>query len=146
MANRSNRRQSGKSTEAPRRDFARRRPASERRATAGFRGFHKRDGQIYGRRRSPRRKSRRAHHFGSPRARIADGAHRTDSWPGGTQRRSSSRGGRGDSLYNLPAAAWKIAALLDDSARLGKMREAALHMSKPNSAANIAQDALRLLD
>ena len=47
---------------------------------------------------------------------------------------------------NLPAAAWKIAALLDDSARLEKMREAARRMGKPNSAANIAQDALRLID
>lgn len=47
---------------------------------------------------------------------------------------------------NLPAAAWKIAVLLDDSARLGKMREAARGMGKPNSAANIAQDALSLLD
>lgn len=47
---------------------------------------------------------------------------------------------------NLPAAAWKIAALLDDSARLGRMREAARKMGRPNSAANIAEDALRLVD
>lgn len=47
---------------------------------------------------------------------------------------------------NLPAAAWKIAALLDDSARLARMREAARAMSKADAAANIAEDALRLVD
>jgi processive 1,2-diacylglycerol beta-glucosyltransferase len=47
---------------------------------------------------------------------------------------------------NLPAAAWKIAMLLDDSARLQKMCDAARTMGKPNSAANIAQDALSLID
>ena len=47
---------------------------------------------------------------------------------------------------NLPAAAWKIAALLNDSSRLGKMRDAARRMGKPDSAANIAQDALSLID
>jgi processive 1,2-diacylglycerol beta-glucosyltransferase len=47
---------------------------------------------------------------------------------------------------NLPAAAWKIAALLDDPARLTRMREAARAMAKPNSAADIAEDALRLID
>lgn len=47
---------------------------------------------------------------------------------------------------NLPAAAWKIAALLDDSARLARMRDAARRMGKPNSAASIAQDALTLVD
>jgi processive 1,2-diacylglycerol beta-glucosyltransferase len=47
---------------------------------------------------------------------------------------------------NLPVAAWKVAALLDDPGRLQKMREAARQMARPNAAANIAQDALTLLD
>jgi len=47
---------------------------------------------------------------------------------------------------NLPAAGWKIAGLLDDSARLARMREAARAMGKPGAAAAIAEDALRLLD
>lgn len=47
---------------------------------------------------------------------------------------------------NLPAAAWKIAALLDDLPRLARMREAAQGMAKPRAAANIAEDALRLID
>lgn len=47
---------------------------------------------------------------------------------------------------NLPAAAWKIAGLLDDPARLARMREAARSMGKPNAAATIAEDALRLVD
>jgi processive 1,2-diacylglycerol beta-glucosyltransferase len=47
---------------------------------------------------------------------------------------------------NLPAAAWKIATLLEDSARLGRMREAARQLGRPGAAAAIAEDALRLLD
>jgi processive 1,2-diacylglycerol beta-glucosyltransferase len=47
---------------------------------------------------------------------------------------------------NLPAAPWKIAKLLDDPARLNKMRDAARTMSKPGAAAAIAEDALGLLD
>jgi len=47
---------------------------------------------------------------------------------------------------NLPAAAWKIATLLEDSARLNRMREAARKLSRPGAAAAIAEDALRLLD
>jgi processive 1,2-diacylglycerol beta-glucosyltransferase len=47
---------------------------------------------------------------------------------------------------NLPAAAWKIATLLDDPARLDRMREAARKLGKPAAAAGIAEDALRLLD
>jgi processive 1,2-diacylglycerol beta-glucosyltransferase len=47
---------------------------------------------------------------------------------------------------NLPAAAWKIAGLLDDPARLGRMRDAARTMGKPGAAAAIAEDALRLVD
>ena len=46
---------------------------------------------------------------------------------------------------NLPAAAWKIAALLDDPARRAKMREAANKMARPHAAATIAEDTLRLL-
>ena len=47
---------------------------------------------------------------------------------------------------NLPAAAWKIAALLDDPARLRGMREAARKLGRPNAAAAIAEDALRLVN
>ncbi len=47
---------------------------------------------------------------------------------------------------NLPAAAWKIAGLLDDAARLRRMRDAARGMGKPEAAAAIAEDALRLVD
>src|SRR5229473_5932955 len=47
---------------------------------------------------------------------------------------------------NLPAAAWKIAALLDDSARLKRMREAARSLGRPGAATAIAEDAMRLLD
>jgi processive 1,2-diacylglycerol beta-glucosyltransferase len=46
---------------------------------------------------------------------------------------------------NFPAAAWKIARLLDDIARLTRMREAARSMGHPNAAATIAADALALL-
>jgi processive 1,2-diacylglycerol beta-glucosyltransferase len=47
---------------------------------------------------------------------------------------------------NLPAAAWKIATLLDDPARLDGMRDAARRLGKPAAAAAVAEDALRLLD
>jgi processive 1,2-diacylglycerol beta-glucosyltransferase len=47
---------------------------------------------------------------------------------------------------NLPAAAWKIANLLDDAARLTRMGEAAARMAHPNAAAAIAEEALRLVD
>ena len=46
---------------------------------------------------------------------------------------------------NLPAAAWKIAALLEDRARIDRMRRAAAHMARPHAAGDIAEDALRLL-
>lgn len=46
---------------------------------------------------------------------------------------------------NLPAAAWKIAQLLDDPARLTRMREAARAMARPRAAAEIAADALKIL-
>jgi processive 1,2-diacylglycerol beta-glucosyltransferase len=47
---------------------------------------------------------------------------------------------------NLPAAAWKIAGLLNDSPRLERMRQAAGQMGRPGAAAAIAKDTLRLLD
>jgi processive 1,2-diacylglycerol beta-glucosyltransferase len=47
---------------------------------------------------------------------------------------------------NLPAAAWKIAKLLDDPARLTRMRDAARSLGRPGAAAAIAEDAIRLLD
>jgi processive 1,2-diacylglycerol beta-glucosyltransferase len=47
---------------------------------------------------------------------------------------------------NLPAAAWKIAALLDDPARLRRMQDAARGMARPGAAAAIAEDAVRLVD
>jgi processive 1,2-diacylglycerol beta-glucosyltransferase len=46
---------------------------------------------------------------------------------------------------NLPAAAWKIAQLLDNPSRMEKMRNAAAHMARPTAAADIAEDSLRLL-
>ena len=46
---------------------------------------------------------------------------------------------------NLPAAAWKIARLLDDPARMEKMRQAAAQLARPSAAADIAEDSLRLL-
>src|SRR5579859_1609853 len=47
---------------------------------------------------------------------------------------------------NLPAAAWKIAGLLNDPQRLARMQEAAHKLGRPNAAAEIAADALKLLD
>jgi processive 1,2-diacylglycerol beta-glucosyltransferase len=47
---------------------------------------------------------------------------------------------------NLPAAAWKIATLLDDPARLARMQHAARGMARPDAALAIAQDALTLVD
>jgi processive 1,2-diacylglycerol beta-glucosyltransferase len=46
---------------------------------------------------------------------------------------------------NLPAAAWKIAQLLDDSAKLERMRNASAKMARPDAASRIAEDSLRLL-
>lgn len=46
---------------------------------------------------------------------------------------------------NLPAAAWKIAQLLDNPSRMEKMRNAAAHMARATAAADIAEDSLRLL-
>jgi len=47
---------------------------------------------------------------------------------------------------NLPAAAWKIARLMDDPARLARMSVAARAMARPRAALEIAADALALLD
>ena len=47
---------------------------------------------------------------------------------------------------NLPAAAWKIARLMDDPARLAQMAAAARAMARPRAASEIAADALALLD
>jgi len=47
---------------------------------------------------------------------------------------------------NLPAAAWKIATLLDDPERLNRMQDAARKLGHPAAAAAIAADALRLLN
>jgi len=47
---------------------------------------------------------------------------------------------------NLPAAAWKIATLLDDEARLAAMRRAAAKLSRPDAARKIVDDALGLLN
>ena len=47
---------------------------------------------------------------------------------------------------NLPAAAWKIARLMDDPARLAQMGVAARAMARPRAASEIAADALALLD
>jgi processive 1,2-diacylglycerol beta-glucosyltransferase len=55
-------------------------------------------------------------------------------------------GGAAIRCNNLPAAAWKIAALLDDSLRLTRMRDAARSLGRPGAAAAIALDAMRLLD
>jgi len=47
---------------------------------------------------------------------------------------------------NLPAAAWKISGLLDDAARFARMKDAARKLGRSSAAANIAADALKLLD
>src|ERR1700720_2291679 len=47
---------------------------------------------------------------------------------------------------NLPVAAWKVATLLDDPARLKQMQEAARRMARPCAAADIAEDALALVN
>jgi processive 1,2-diacylglycerol beta-glucosyltransferase len=46
---------------------------------------------------------------------------------------------------NLPAAAWKIAALLDQPEKLRTMSEAAAAMARPGAARAIVEDALGLL-
>jgi processive 1,2-diacylglycerol beta-glucosyltransferase len=47
---------------------------------------------------------------------------------------------------NLPAAAWKIATVLDDPPRLRRMQDAARAMARPYAAAAIAEDALTLVN
>ena len=46
---------------------------------------------------------------------------------------------------NLPAAAWKIAKLVDQPEKLAAMKRAARAMARPDAARVIAQDALELL-
>jgi processive 1,2-diacylglycerol beta-glucosyltransferase len=46
---------------------------------------------------------------------------------------------------NLPAAAWKIASLMDQPEKLGAMKRAAAAMARPDAARRIARDALELL-
>jgi processive 1,2-diacylglycerol beta-glucosyltransferase len=46
---------------------------------------------------------------------------------------------------NLPAAAWKIARLMDQPEKLAAMRRAAAAMARPDAARRIAHDALELL-
>ena len=46
---------------------------------------------------------------------------------------------------NLPAAAWKIAMLLDQPERLAGMKRAASEMARPEAASRIVEDALGLL-
>jgi processive 1,2-diacylglycerol beta-glucosyltransferase len=46
---------------------------------------------------------------------------------------------------NLPAAAWKIASLLDQPERLAGMRRAANAMARPEAASRIVEDALGLI-
>jgi processive 1,2-diacylglycerol beta-glucosyltransferase len=46
---------------------------------------------------------------------------------------------------NLPAAAWKIAALLDQPEKLGAMSKAAAAMARPGAAREICEDTLGLL-
>ena len=55
-------------------------------------------------------------------------------------------GGAAIRCNNLPAAAWKIAGLLDNPQRLAGMKEAARKLGRPGAAAAIAEDALRLVD
>jgi processive 1,2-diacylglycerol beta-glucosyltransferase len=47
---------------------------------------------------------------------------------------------------NLPAAAWKIAGLLDNTEKLQAMSAAAKTMARPAAAREIVEDALRLLN
>ena len=47
---------------------------------------------------------------------------------------------------NFVVAPWKISRLLDDSTRLKRMQQAARRMARPNAAASIAEDALRLVN
>ena len=46
---------------------------------------------------------------------------------------------------NLPAAAWKIARLMDRPEKLAAMKRAARTMARPDAARRIARDALELL-
>jgi processive 1,2-diacylglycerol beta-glucosyltransferase len=54
-------------------------------------------------------------------------------------------GGAAIRCNNLPAAAWKIATLVDQPEKLRAMKQAALAMARPDAARVIARDALGLL-
>jgi len=47
---------------------------------------------------------------------------------------------------NFVVAPWKICRLLDNPARLKRMQDATRRMARPNAAACIAEEALKLLD
>ncbi len=46
--------------------------------------------------------------------------------------------------HNMATAAWKIAELLDDPARLAAMRAAAKHLGRPRAAIDIAEECIRI--
>ena len=70
-----------------------------------------------------------------------------DPIPGQEERNSDHllEAGAAIRCNNLPAAAWKIAKLLDDPDRLCTMRAAAVKMARPAAARAIVEDALGLL-
>jgi len=66
----------------------------------------------------------------------------------GQEERNADRlleGGAAIRCNNLLAAGWKIAALLDDPARLERMRAAACALARPHAAMEIAEETLKLL-
>jgi hypothetical protein len=69
-------------------------------------------------------------------------------WPAAGERNADHllEAGAAIRCNKLPAADWKIATLLDDPARLIRMRDVAKRLGKPAAAAAIAEDTLRLVD
>jgi processive 1,2-diacylglycerol beta-glucosyltransferase len=67
--------------------------------------------------------------------------------PGQEERNAAHLLERGAAIRcnNLPTTAWKIAKLLDDPARLARMRAAARVLARPRAAADIVGESLRLL-
>jgi processive 1,2-diacylglycerol beta-glucosyltransferase len=66
----------------------------------------------------------------------------------GQEERNADRlleGGVAIRCNNLPAAAWKIATLLDDPLRLERMHAAARAMARPRAAMEIAEATLKLI-